>query len=362
MTPVPIQPTRGSGDGELMIAPFSFGAGIIRARSTRFRHEITKTRRYVTKVYARGAGYNSDSISEMTEELWPALPYEAWNATYATLHMWTQVVGKIALAQAPPLNHSWGITFHVTARGLATWTLPHGRRSFTIEFDFIEHQLAIKASDGAVRALALAPRSVADFYRDVMSTLADMALPVKVWPMPAEIPSPIRFDEDTLHHSYDPVYANRFWRILVQVDRVLNASRCEFVGKCSPVHFFWGGFDLAVTRFSGRRAPPREGPKFMREAYSHEVISHGFWPGSGLLLEPAFYAYAVPEPPGFKEATVQPADAFYHRELGEFILPYEAVRHVANPDAAIHAFVDSTYAQAANRAGWDRAALERSPL
>jgi hypothetical protein len=240
--------------------------------------------------------------------------------------------------------------------------LPHGRRSFTIEFDFIEHRLAIKASDGAVRALALAPRSVADFYLDVMSTLSDMALAVKIWPIPVEILSPIRFDEDTVHDSYDPVYANRFWRILVQVERVLNASRCRFVGKCSPVHFFWGAFDLAVTRFSGKTAPRREGPLWMQEAYSHAVISHGFWPGSGPVLEPAFYAYAVPEPPGFKEATVQPADAFYHRELGEFILPYEAARHAENPDTAIRAFVDSTYAQAANLAGWDRAALERSPL
>jgi hypothetical protein len=196
-----------------------------------------------------------------------------------------------------------------------------------------------------------------------MAMLRDMALPVKIWPMPVEIPSPVvRFDEDTVHASYDPAYANRFWRILVQVERVLTEARCQFVGKCSPVHFFWGGMDLAVTRFSGRLAPPREGPAFMRDAYSREVISHGFWPGSGPLLEPAFYAYAVPEPPGLKTAPVQPAAAFYHRDLGEFVLPYEAVRSAADPDHAIRLFVDSTYEQAANLAGWDRATLERPPI
>jgi hypothetical protein len=298
----------------------------------------------------------------MSDQLWPALPYETWKDTYATLHMWMQVVGKVALAQAPPVNHSWAIAMQVTPRGLSTRTLTHGRRTFSIEFDFIDHQLVIRASDGATRTLALAPRSVADFYRDVMATLRDMALPVKIWPMPVEIPSPIRFDEDTAHASYDPEYANRFWRILLQVERVLNEARCQFIGKCSPVHFFWGAMDLAVTRFSGRPAPPREGPAFMRDAYSREVISHGFWPGSGPLLEPAFYAYAVPEPPGLKTATVQPAAAFYHLELGEFILPYEAVRTAADPDRAIRMFVDSTYEQAANLAGWDRATLERPAL
>jgi hypothetical protein len=213
-----------------------------------------------------------------------------------------------------------------------------------------------------VRTSALRPRTVADFYREVMGILGEMGLPVKIWPMPVEIPSPIRFDEDTVHRSYDRVYANRFWRILAQIERVLNAARCEFVGKCSPVHFFWGAFDLAVTRFSGRRAPPREGPAFMREAYSHEVISHGFWPGSGPVLEAAFYAYAVPEPPGFKESPVQPAAAFYHRELGEFILPYEAVRTAADSDAAIRLFVNSTYERAATLAGWDRETLERPAI
>jgi hypothetical protein len=298
----------------------------------------------------------------MSDEPWPALPYEAWKDTYATLHMWTQVVGKVALAQAPPINHSWAIALQVTSRGLSTRALPHGRRSFTIEFDFIDHALAVRASDGAIRTKTLAPQSVADFYRDVMDILRDMALPVKIWPMPVEVESPIRFDEDTVHGSYDPASANRFWRILVQIERVLSDARCSFVGKCSPVHFFWGGFDLAVTRFSGRPAPPREGPAFMRDAYSHEVISHGFWPGSGPVVEPAFYAYAVPEPAGLKEALVQPAAAFYHRELGEFILPYEAVRSAADPDDAIREFVDSTYQQAATLAGWHRARLDRAPI
>ena len=294
----------------------------------------------------------------MTETRWPALPYDEWKDTYATLHMWMQVAGKIALAQAPPINHSWAVAFQVTARGLSTRTLPYGARSFAIEFDFVDHQLLIRASDGAVSTLPLSPRTVAAFYREVMGTLREMSLPVEIWTVPSEVPTPIRFEADTTHASYDPEYANRFWRILVQVERVLTGTRCMFVGKCSPVHFFWGGMDLAVTRFSGRPAPPREGPAFMREAYSQEVISHGFWPGSGLVLEPAFYAYAAPEPPGLKEARVDPAAAFYHRELGEFILPYEAVRSAADPDAAIRTFVDSTYEQAATLAHWDRKNLE----
>jgi hypothetical protein len=298
----------------------------------------------------------------MPDELWPALPYEAWKDTYATLHMWTQVVGKVALAQAPPLNHSWAIALQVTPRGLSTRTLPYGNRSFTIAFDFIDHQLVISTSDGDRRTLPLEPRSVAEFYRLVLALLRDMGLPIRIWSMPAEVPDPTRFEDDTAHHAYDPEYANRFWRILAQLERVLTDARCSFVGKCSPVHFFWGAFDLAVTRFSGRPAPPREGPAFMREAYSHEVISHGFWPGSGPLLEPSFYAYAVPEPPGLKEARVRPSAAYYHRELGEFILPYEAVRTASSPDAALVEFVDSTYEQAASLAGWDRASLERQAV
>jgi hypothetical protein len=289
---------------------------------------------------------------------WPALPYDDWKDTYATLHMWMQVIGKIALAQAPPVNHSWGVAFDVTPRGIGTRPLPYGDRTFAIEFDFNHHELAIRVADGAARTLPLEPQTVAAFYRRVMAALTELGLPVKIWTMPVEIPAPIRFEDDTVHHAYDPAYANRAWQIFTQVRRVLTAARCRFVGKCSPPNFFWGSFDLAVTRFSGRRAPPREGPAFMRDAYSHEVISHGFWPGSGPLLEPAFYAYAVPQPTGLPDSHVQPAAAYYHRELGEFILPYEAVRTSADPDAAITQFVDSTYDAAATLAQWPRTELE----
>jgi hypothetical protein len=294
----------------------------------------------------------------MNDEVWPALPYDRWKDTYATLHMWSQVVGKVALAKAPPINHSWAVALLVTARGLSTHPLPHGERTFTLEFDFIGHELIIQTSDGGRRSLRLEPMTVADFYRDVMATLDDMALPVEISPMPVEIPSPIRFDHDTIHHTYEPELANTFWRILVQVERVFTQGRCTFVGKCSPVHFFWGSFDLAVTRFSGRPAPPREGPRFMRDAYSHEVISHGFWPGSGPILAPSFYAYAVPEPDGLKDAPVRPEAAYYHRELNEFILPYDAVRTAASPDQAILAFMESTYDRAATLGRWDPALLE----
>ncbi|HZP47424.1 MAG TPA: DUF5996 family protein [Vicinamibacterales bacterium] len=290
---------------------------------------------------------------------WPALPYDAWKDTYATLHMWLQIVGKVALAQAPPLNHSWGVAMHLTPRGVATRMLPHGARSFAIEFDFIDHVLRIRTTDGDERTLALAPRTVAEFYRLVMALLAQMGLAVTIWPMPVEVPSPIRFDADTVHAAYDAEAAHRCWRVFVNVGRVLAETRCSFIGKCSPLNFFWGSFDLAVTRFSGRPAPPRDGPAFMRDAYSHEVISHGFWPGSGPLLAPAFYAYAVPEPEGLKAAPVRPDAAFYHGELGEFVLPYEAVRTSASPDEAIRQFVDSTYGAAATLAKWDRSTLER---
>jgi Family of unknown function (DUF5996) len=291
---------------------------------------------------------------------WPALPYAAWKETYATLHMWTQVVGKVALAKAPPINHSWGVALNVTPRGLSTRALAHGARSFTMEFDFLEHRLVVRASDGATGTLPLVPRTVADFYRETMDLLEGMSLPVTIWPMPVEIPAPVRFDLDTVHKSYDPEYVGRLFRILVRIERVLSECRCGFVGKCSPVHFFWGSFDLAVTRFSGRPAPPREGPAFMREAYSHEVISHGFWPGSGPVLEPAFYAYAVPMPAALEAAAIEPAAATFNRELGEFLLPYEAVRTASDPEGAIRAFVESTYSQSATLADWDRAALERA--
>jgi hypothetical protein len=293
---------------------------------------------------------------------WPALPYEAWKDTYATLHMWTQVVGKVALALAPPINHSWAIAFHLTARGVSTHLLPHGERSFAIEFDFLDHRLRVKCSDGGVQALALTSQSVAEFYRSVMDLLNRMGLAVRIWPVPVEIPNPIPFADDAIHHTYDPEAANRCWQILTRIAPVFAERRAQFVGKTSPVHFFWGSFDLAVSRFSGRLAPPREGPLFMRDAYSHEVISHGFWPGSGMVLEPAFYAYAVPEPAGLRDAPVRPSSAYYHREMGEFILPYEAVRTAPDPASEIHAFVDSTYERAATLGGWDRAALERSAV
>jgi len=288
-----------------------------------------------------------------THDAWPELPLDAWKDTYATLHMWLQIVGKIALAQAPPLNHCWGSALHLTGRGLTTPLLPHEQRAFTIEFDFIGHRVIVSTTDGDESVLSLRPQSVASFYAEMMATLRAMRLPVHIWPVPVEIPNPIPFEQDTEHASYDPTYANRFWRILVQAHRVFSIARTRFIGKSSPVHFFWGSCDLAVTRFSGRPAPPREGPAFMRDAYSHEVISHGFWPGSGPIGEAAFYAYAVPEPSGLKDAQILPAGAYYHRELSEFILPYDLVRTAPSPDEALLSFVDSTYEAASTRGKWD---------
>ncbi len=295
----------------------------------------------------------------MKDHPWPALEFAGWRDTYTTLHMWTQVVGKIALAQTPPLNHSWGIAMMVTARGLATRTLPYGERSFTMEFDFIDHRLVIRTSEGLSRHVPLVPMSVADFYRSVIQALDELALPVKIWSTPVEIPSPIPFEQDTVHHSYDAEAAARAWHVLRHIEPVMNERRSQFVGKASPVHFFWGAFDLAVTRFSGRLAPPREGPAFMREAYSHELISHGFWPGNEQLPEPVFYAYAVPEPEGFKTARIEPAAAYYHRDLGEFILSYDIVRRADDPAAMIGQFIDTTYQHGATLGGWDRSTLER---
>lgn len=295
----------------------------------------------------------------MSDSAWPDLPLAGWKDTYATLHMWTQVVGKVALAQSPPVNHSWGVALQLTPRGLSTLLLPHGERSFTIEFDFVDHQLVIRTSDGQMRRVALRPQSVAAFYAEVMTLLDRLSLPVKIWPVAVELPVPLRLDADVEHDSYDREAVGRFWRLLTSIARVLTATRCGFVGKCSPVHFFWGSFDLAVTRFSGRKAPPRDGPAFMREAYSHEVISHGFWPGSGPVSEPAFYAYAAPEPNGLRAIRPRPDAAHYDAELGEFILPYEAVRTAPSPEQAIRDFVDSTYDAAASLARWDRSSLER---
>ncbi|HEV2457242.1 MAG TPA: DUF5996 family protein [Ktedonobacterales bacterium] len=295
-------------------------------------------------------------------EVWPSLPLAAWRDTYQTLHMWTQIVGKVRLALSPPLNHWWATTLYVTPRGLTTSAMPYGTRTFDVAFDFLDHTLWIQSSDGGRRAMGLYPRSVADFYREFMALLRALRLDVTINPLPHEVANPIRCDEDEEHASYDPTYATRWWRILVQSERVLQQFRARFLGKCSPVHFFWGAFDLAVTRFSGRRAPERPGAdRVQREAYSHEVSSCGFWPGTvgGAVQEPAYYAYMVPEPAGFASAAVQPAAAAYNRELGEFILPYEAVRAAADPDAMLLDFAQSTYEAGASLAGWDRAALER---
>ena len=300
------------------------------------------------------------AMTSKTDKAWPALPLDTWRNTYATLHMWTQIVGKLCLALTPRINHFWNIAFQVTSRGLATPSLMAGDHSLTITFDFVSHQLVFQCSDGRTEIISLQPRTVADFYRLVMETLRRMGLDAKIWTMPVEIPDPIRFEADTTHRSYDRVQASAVWQALVAMKPVFERFRCGFVGKCSPVHFFWGSFDLAVTRFSGRRAPERAGADSITvEAYSHEVISHGFWPGSGAIQEPAFYAYAAPEPDGFKDAVIRPAAAFYSKDLSEFILPYEAVRTAASPEKELTAFFESTYDLAAGLAIWNRADLER---
>jgi Family of unknown function (DUF5996) len=296
---------------------------------------------------------------------WPSLPYAEWRDTCATLHMWTQVIGKIRLAQAPLINHWWQVPLYVTSRGLTTSPIPYGTRTFQIDFDFIDHRLVIETSDGATEGFALCPSTVADFYGEVFQRLKALGLGIRIWTTPVEIPDPIPFEQDLIHATYDPDYTNRFWRVLVQADRVFTAFRARFVGKASPVHFFWGSFDLAVTRFSGRRAPlhpgaPNVSDRVTREAYSHEVSSCGFWPGGPGLEQPIFYSYAYAEPPGFRDALVHPAAAFYSQDFGEFILPYDAVRQAAEPDRALLNFLQSTYEAAANSAHWDRAALERA--
>ncbi len=293
-------------------------------------------------------------------EVWPELPLEEWKDTYATLHMWTQIVGKVRLAQSPMENHWWQVPLYVTARGLTTSAIPYRHKTFEIDFDFITHKLLINVSDGATKSIPLAPRSVADFYREVMDALRVLGIEVGIYTTPVEIPDPIPFTENHAHASYDPEYVNRFWRILVQADRVLKEFRGRFIGKSSPVHFFWGSFDLAVTRFSGRRAPERDGADAItHEAYSHEVISHGFWPGSGAMKEAAFYSYTAPEPKGLSEETIRPNGAFYSREMSEFILPYSIVRQADTPDEALTEFLQSTYEAGARLANWDRQALER---
>lgn len=309
--------------------------------------------------------HSSSSGSTPGTNAWPSLPFQEWKDTYATLHMWTQIVGKIRLVQTPWINHSWHTTLYVTSRGLTTSPIPYETRTFQIDFDFIDHKLLIRTSDGGVKTMALAPRSVADFYEELFAKLAELSLDVKIHTTPNEVVNAIPFEIDHEHATYESDYANRFWRALVQVDRVFKQFRARFIGKCSPVHFFWGSFDLAVTRFSGRRAPEHSGgvphlPDWVaREAYSHEVSSCGFWPGSEQLPLPAFYSYAYPAPEGFRTAAVGPKAAGYNSELGEFIYPYDEVRQSASPDEALLEFLQSSYEAAADFGAWNRSELER---
>jgi hypothetical protein len=294
-------------------------------------------------------------------ECWPALPLASWEPTRATLHMWTQIVGKVRMTLTPLVNHWWNVPLYVTARGLTTSRIPYGAGAFELRFDFLAHQLVLEMSDGTLQTLALRPQTVADFYVECMTMLRNAGIAVHIWKIPAEIPNPIPFDEDRQHASYDPAAAQTFWRILLTVDAVLQRFRARYVGKVSPVHFFWGSFDLAVTRFSGRRAPDRPGADpVTREAYSHEVSSVGFWPGGGSVTDPAFYAYAAPVPEGFGEARVRPDAAHWDAGLGEFLLMYDDVRAQARPSEALLSFCQSTYEAAAQLGRWDRPSLERA--
>jgi hypothetical protein len=290
----------------------------------------------------------------------PPFPFDSWKDTLATVHMWTQVVGKVRLKLCPLVNHFWNVPFYVTARGMTTAAMPYPRGTVEVRFDFIEHKLLIETSEGRLVAIALQPQSVAEFYQTFVAGLAELGVTVKIWTTPCEIPDPIPFEQDHLHAAYDPQAVHTFWRILVWVDQMLKEFRAGFVGKVSPVHFFWGSFDLAVTRFSGRRAPERPGAdSITREAYSHEVSSAGFWPGGGDIKGPAFYSYAAPEPSGFAECKIRPQSAFYHPQLREFLLMYDDVRTSGSPKATLMEFLQSTYAAAADLGHWDRKALER---
>ncbi len=297
-------------------------------------------------------------------EAWPSLPLEAWADTYATLHLWTQIVGKIRLAQTPWTNHSWHVTLYVTPRGLTTGSIPYGNQAFQIDFDFIAHELRIDCDEGSRGVIPLKPQSVAVFYRRLSEEMKKLGLEVKINPKPNEIADAVPFDQDEAHASYDPEYANRFWRVLLQSDHVFKKFRARFVGKCSPVHFFWGAPDLAVTRFSGRLAPPHPGgvpnlpDRIAQEAYSHEVSSCGFWPGGGPINYAAYYSYAYPEPEGFAKAAIKPASGFYSTDLREFILPYDQVRNASSPEETLLDFLQTTYEAAATLGKWDRAALE----
>jgi hypothetical protein len=295
-------------------------------------------------------------------EAWPALPQAAWSDTCATLHLWTQIVGKIRLALTPAINHCWNVTLYPTVRGLTTSPMPYGTRTLAIDFDFIDNVLLLRTSEGQVRALPLRPMTVAAFYGQVMAALDELRTPVRIWPMPVEIANPIRFDLDHTHQACDTEYAQRFWRALLQITRVFTVFRARFTGKVSPIHLFWGALDLACTRFSGRTAPehpsmPGLPDRVTRDAYSHEVSSCGFWPGAP-GVEAFFYSYAYPQPPGYAETAIRPAEASFNTTFGEFVLPYEAVRSAADPDSMLLEFLQSTYEAAANCAHWDRAALE----
>jgi hypothetical protein len=303
-------------------------------------------------------------MKPMTTNPWPALPLTEWKDTYDTLHMWTQIVGKIRLALTPFVNHWWNATLYVTPRGLTTSAMPYNGRLFQIDFDFIAHLLLIVTTDGSTKTIALRPCSVAEFYHETMAALGSLGMPVTIWTTPVEVPDRTPFEQDQKHAAYDPEYAQRVWCILAQASRVFTEFRSRFIGKVSPLHFFWGAFDLAVTRFSGRTAPSHPGaPNVARfvqvEAYSHEVSSCGFWPGGGPVDEPVFYSYAYPKPQGFKDYPIQPPEAFYHTEIREFLLPYDVVRTAKLPDKVLLAFLQSTYEAAATCAKWDRRALER---
>ena len=293
-------------------------------------------------------------------DMLPALPFDSWKDTLATLHIWSQIVGKVRLKLCPLVNHWWNVPLYITARGMTTSPMPYEQRDIEVQFDFIEHKVLIETSEGRVVTMAMAPRSVADFYKKFMAAVAELGIDVRIWTTPCEIPDPIPFEQDNTHSAYDPEAAHKFWRILVWVDQIFKEFRAGFQGKASPVHFFWGSFDLAVTRFSGRPAPERPGAdSITREAYSHEVSSAGFWPGGGDIKGPAFYSYAAPEPSGFAEQRVGPPEAFYHAQMKEFLLMYDDVRTAASPKRALMEFLQSTYNAAADLGKWDRKSLER---
>jgi hypothetical protein len=297
---------------------------------------------------------------------WPDLPFAAWSETCDTLQLWMQIAGKVRLALTPLINHWWNVTYRVTARGLALRATPFHGGVFDIVFDFVEHRLVIAASDGRAESIALKPMAVADFYAAFMERLKRLGIDVRIWTMPSEVENAVPFDQDRSHAQYDAASAHKFWLALVQADRAMNAFRARFIGKVSPVHFFWGSFDLAVTRFSGRTAPPPKGVTpnvanwVMAEAYSHEVSSCGFWPGNGGYGRAAFYVYAYPEPAGYGDTRLRAAEAFYDKNVGQFILPYDALRQARDPDALLLGFLQETYDAAADLAKWDRKALERA--